>query len=185
MKVTYTGKTDKLLPEQEKKLEARFSKLGKLFDRKGEKEARVIIKSERHLHHAEITANWYDNPIVCTGSDPDLFSAICQAVDKLEKQIVKLRSKWRDTKRTAPKGKAAKAAPETATEEQEAAGTPVEPAQPQIFRVNNHSRRKPMTIEEAILEMEKRDYLVYRDADTDRLSVLLRRRDGNFDLVQA
>lgn len=183
MKVTYTGKTDKLLPEQEKKLEAKFSKLGKLFDRRGEKEARVIIKSERHLYHAEITANWYDNPIVCHASDPDLFGAISQAVDKLEKQIVKLRSKWRDTKRTAAKGKAAKLAPETAPEEEEATEAPAEPARPQIFRVNN--RRKPMTIEEAVLEMEKRDYLVYRDAETDRLSVLLRRRDGNFDLVQA
>jgi hypothetical protein len=30
-----------------------------------------------------------------------------------------------------------------------------------------------------------RDYFVYRDAATDRVSVLIRRRDGNFDLVEA
>ena len=43
-----------------------------------------------------------------------------------------------------------------------------------------------MTLEEALLEMEKdRDYLVYRDAETDRLAVLVRRRDGHFDLVEA
>ena len=42
-----------------------------------------------------------------------------------------------------------------------------------------------MTIDEALLEMENdRDYLVYRDADSDRLSVLMRRRDGHFDLVE-
>jgi hypothetical protein len=42
-----------------------------------------------------------------------------------------------------------------------------------------------MTLDEALLEMEKdRDYLVYRDTDTDRVSVLLRRRDGHFDLVE-
>ncbi len=42
-----------------------------------------------------------------------------------------------------------------------------------------------MTLEEALLEMEKkRDYLVYRDADTDRVSVLVRRPDGDFDLVE-
>jgi putative sigma-54 modulation protein len=41
-------------------------------------------------------------------------------------------------------------------------------------------------LDEAILEMEgNRDYLVYRDAETDRLSVLLRRRDGHYDLVEA
>jgi putative sigma-54 modulation protein len=42
-----------------------------------------------------------------------------------------------------------------------------------------------MTLDEAVMEMEKnRDYLVYRDAETDRVSVLVRRRDGHFDLVE-
>jgi hypothetical protein len=41
-------------------------------------------------------------------------------------------------------------------------------------------------LDEALLEMEKgRDYLVYRDAQTDRVAVLVRRRDGDFDLVEA
>ena len=42
-----------------------------------------------------------------------------------------------------------------------------------------------MTLEEAVMQMDKtRDYLVYRDAETDRTSVLVRRRDGHFDLVE-
>jgi putative sigma-54 modulation protein len=62
-----------------------------------------------------------------------------------------------------------------------------EPAEERkIFRINHHQRRKPMTLDEALLEMEKgRDYLVYRDAETDRVAVLVRRRDGDFDLVEA
>jgi putative sigma-54 modulation protein len=36
------------------------------------------------------------------------------------------------------------------------------------------------------MEMDKsRDYMVYRDAETDRVSVLVRRRDGHFDLVES
>jgi putative sigma-54 modulation protein len=55
-----------------------------------------------------------------------------------------------------------------------------------VFRVDSHRPRKPMTLDEAVLEMEKtRDYLVYRDAETGRVSVLVRRRDGNFDLVES
>jgi hypothetical protein len=42
-----------------------------------------------------------------------------------------------------------------------------------------------MTLEEALLEIDDRDYIVYRDAETDRLSMLVRRRDGNFDLIEA
>ena len=68
-----------------------------------------------------------------------------------------------------------------------AAAAAAEPAEPghHVYRVNHHQKRKPMTLDEAVLEMEKdRDYLVYRDAETDRVSVLLRRRDGHFDLVE-
>ena len=43
-----------------------------------------------------------------------------------------------------------------------------------------------MTLEEALLEMETQvDYVVYRDSDRDCLSVLVRRRDGNFDLIES
>jgi len=42
-----------------------------------------------------------------------------------------------------------------------------------------------MTLEEAMLEIDGRDYVAYRDAETDRLRVLIRRRDGNFDLIEA
>ena len=55
----------------------------------------------------------------------------------------------------------------------------------QVFKIKPAQKRKPMTVEEAVLEMDKtQDYLVYRDAETDRVSVLLRRRDGHFDLVE-
>ena len=43
-----------------------------------------------------------------------------------------------------------------------------------------------MSLDEAMLEMEEsQDYMVYRDAQTDRVSVLMRRPDGNFDLIES
>jgi hypothetical protein len=32
---------------------------------------------------------------------------------------------------------------------------------------------------------DKKDYVLFRDTDTDVVSILLRRADGHFDLVQA
>jgi putative sigma-54 modulation protein len=183
MKITYTGRQVELAPAQLKKLEARFSKIGKLLDGKRECEAHVILSLERHLHHVEVTVNYFGHQLVGLGSNSDLFTAISGAAEKLEKQAVKAREKWRDTKRT-PKAKAA-AAPEpepapAVDEDEDEAG-----AARRVYRVNHHERRKPMTLDEAILEMEKnRDYMVYRDAETDRVSVLVRRRDGHFDLVE-
>jgi hypothetical protein len=52
--------------------------------------------------------------------------------------------------------------------------------------VNHLDQRKPMTLEEALLEFQKDDdYVVYRDADKQCVSVLIRRRDGHFDLIES
>jgi ribosome hibernation promoting factor len=181
MKLIYTGRQVELAPAQLKKIEAQVAKVGKLLDGKEEREAHVILSQERHLQQVEITVNYHNHPLVGIGSSTDLFTAIHAAVDKLEKQALKVRTKWRDTKRV----------PHKATETPAAAGPASEPetepeGEKKIFRVNHHQKRKPMTLDEALLEMEKdRDYLVYRDSETERVSILVRRRDGHFDLVEA
>lgn len=179
MKVSYKGIQQELPPKFQEKLDAKFSKLSKLLERRGEKEAHVVLTTERHLHQAEITVQYYDHQLVGIGADPDLFTAMQTALEKIEKQAVKQRSKWREKSRRSdisePEGEPA-AAPEA---------EPVQPAQ-RVFRVNHHEQRKPMTLEEALLEMESdRDYLVYRDAEKECVSVLVRRRDGNFDLIES
>jgi len=178
MKITYTGRQVELAPAQLKKLEARFVKIGKLLDGRRECEAHVILRLERHLHHAEATINYYGHQLAGLGSSSDLFTAIHSAAEKLEKQCVKARTKWRDAKRTPRK-----AASEV---EVEGAAPSETESEHRVYRVNHHQKRKPMTVEEAILEMNSsRDYMVYRDAETDKVSVLVRRRDGHFDLVES
>ena len=184
MKVTYTGRQEPLTPAQKRKLDAKLAKLGKLLDRKdSECEAHAIVTAERHLKRVEITVNVYDHPIVGVAASADFYTALCDAVDRLEKQVLKLRTKKRDTKREVkPAWKTGAAVPAAEPAEGEAGSE----AAPRVFRVDEHDYRKPMTVEEALLEFDrKRDYFVFRDSETDRLSVLLRRRDGNFDLIEA
>jgi putative sigma-54 modulation protein len=181
MKITYTGRQVELAPAQLKKLEARFAKIGKLLDGRRECEVHVILSHERHLNRAEATINYFGHQLAGLGSSGDLFTAIHAAAEKLEKQAIKARTKWRDTKRSPhdslPEVEAESPGPVQAGLEAESG--------PQVHRVNHHERRKPMTLDEAILEMDrKKDYLVYRDAKTDRISVLMRRKDGHFDLVE-
>jgi len=188
MKITYTGRKVELAPAQLKKLEARFAKIGLLLDGKRECEAHVILSLERHLHSAEATIHYFNHQLVGLGSSTDLFTAIHSAAEKLEKQAVKARTKWRDTKRT-PRKATSEVEEERPAETDTGTDTDIEPEpgpERRIYRINHHHKRKPMTLEEALLEMDKkRDYLVYRDAETDRTCVVVRRRDGNFDLVEA
>jgi putative sigma-54 modulation protein len=181
MNVSYKGMKQELPAKMQSKLDAKFAKLSKLVEKRGEKEAHVIVTGERHLHKAEITMQFYDHQLVGEGSDADLFTAICSALDKLEIQAVKNRGKWRQ------KGRRQEAAPRRAAKAS-APRAPVPDASKggqKIFRVNHHGQSKPMTLEEAMLEMDKsKDYLVYQDSEKGRLSMLVRRRDGHFDLIE-
>src|SRR5215472_11683068 len=103
MKITYTGRQVELAPAQLKRLEAQFVKIGKLLDGRRECETHVILSVERHLQCAEATINYYGHQLVGIGSSNDLFTAIHSAAQKLEKQAVKARTKWRDSKRAPRK----------------------------------------------------------------------------------
>jgi putative sigma-54 modulation protein len=181
------------------KLDAKFGKLSKLLEKRGEKEAHVVLTTQRHLHHAEITLQFYDHKLVGDGSDTDLFTSMSMALDKLEKQAVSQRGKWREKARrhngaefaeaSAPQAKTARAKPgQTAAKivPAKTAAAANGASSKRIFPVNHLNRRKPMTIDEAMIEMENgREYVVYRDADRECLSVLVRRQDGNFDLIES
>jgi putative sigma-54 modulation protein len=177
MKISYRGMKKDLPAVQKEKLDVRLAKLAKLLDGpSGEREAHVVVTNERHLHNAEITLHYLGHQMVGIGSDADLFLALCKAVDKAGKQATKQRAKWRGKVRPSRA-----AAP--SSEKLEPAGAE---NVSRIYRVNQHERRKPLTVDEALMQMEDgRSYLVYRDADRDAVSVLLRRKDGHFDLVEA
>lgn len=205
MKITYTGKKEKFYPAQTEKLSAKFDKLAKLLDgSRGERNAHVILELHRSLHRAEITVNYLEHTIVSEARNADQYLAINGAVEKLEKQVLKLRQKRYDPKKGTNKeskqAAAISAEEETATDAGLSAKLPEQSlkaripgaasangagGRPRIFRVNHTEDRKPMTLDEAMLECDNPgDYVVYRDANKNCLSVLLRRPDGNFDLIE-
>jgi putative sigma-54 modulation protein len=178
MKVSYKGIKKDLPARLQEKLDVKFAKLSKLMDGDGEKRAHVIVTGERHLHKAEITVHTRDHELIGMGADADLFTAISGALGKIEKQAMKQGAKFRATTRRPETSSAPAAKPP--------AGPPKTPATPRVYRPNHHERRKPITLEEAVLEMEDgRDYLVYRDADKQSVFMLVRRRDGHFDLIES
>ena len=194
MNINYTGRYEALPPKQREKLEAKLQKLSKMLERKGDKEAHIILTQTRFLHKVEITMNAWDHALVGVGSNGDLVKAAHDALDKLEKQLLKIRNKWRDTKRHKDKVKEAASVPppipvaRSKSGKRAAAQALIGNARKskKVFRVNHSDGSKPMTLEEAMLEMEAaQDYMVYRDAQTDRLTVLMRRPDGHFDLIES
>jgi putative sigma-54 modulation protein len=199
MKLIFSGKTKDFTPGLQEKFSAKLAKISKLVERRGEREAHVMHQVQRHLHKVEVVVNFYDHALVGEGSDADLDKALIGAATKLEKQVLKMRNRWRDTHRDA---KSVRSSKESWQEELPAAvGTKTAPlklsaktkangasraVKPKIFRVNYGEDRKPMSLEEAIMEMDSDvNYFVYHDAGRDCLSVLVRRTDGNLDLIES
>ncbi len=180
MKISYTGKLEELTKEQKKNLDAHYAKLGKLVDRKGEKEAHVVLTSVRHLKKAEVTMNYYGHAVVGTGSHKDSFVALLAAIVKLEKQLHKVRDKWTDSKRhgdniNGKKGGAAKVSVIVPSEKQK----------PSVLLAKVQRSAKPLTVEEAVLTIRgKSKYLVFEDAETGGMSVLARTEDGSLEVIE-
>jgi ribosome-associated translation inhibitor RaiA len=189
MNITYTGKHGELPADQQRKLDAKIAKLSKLLGNKGEdKQAHVIVHTERHLTNAKLMVNYYDRQLVGLGSDADLLTALTNAIAHVEEQLHDAREKFRDIRRE-PKDRtmAGASSVEALMEVQrpDKVDESDEVAAPKVFRIDHHERRKPMTLDEALIAIDGRGYVVYRDTDKQCVSVLIRRQDGNFDLIES
>ncbi|MFL6414109.1 MAG: ribosome hibernation-promoting factor, HPF/YfiA family [Bryobacteraceae bacterium] len=193
MKLIYSGKTRDFTPELEARILNKLSKLSKVAEQRGEREVHFVHQMERHLHKVEILMNFYDHPLVGEAQDEDLTVALTLAAEKLEKQLLKQRDRWRDTHRDAKTVRSGKenwdgaaATPSLApsAEEPRLTGVNGSARKPKVFRVNYDEDRKPMTLAEAMLEIDGTDYVVFRNSDRNCLSVLIKRPDGNFDLIE-
>ena len=177
MKVTYTGGNGEFSAAEKTRLEAKLAKLGKMIDKKGEKEAHVILTAEKRGKKAEITVNYLHNSFAGAGSGPAYLPAVAAALAKLEKQILKVTAKLRDGKRNGVKPAVVAAAAAVKT-------VPVATG-PKLFEAK--VSKKPMTVDEAVaVSLRKKvNYVAFRDADTNGISIVIQRPDGSYDVVRA
>jgi putative sigma-54 modulation protein len=159
--------------------------------------AQVVLSKEKMRHHADVTVHARGEHFLhgeATGRD--IATALGAAVDKIDQQARKLKGKWTERKRRGiSAAKAASAAPRperggrgfSAEQGLERAATVRrrESGPPRIIRVRRYAV-KPMTVEDAAAEIgDGRDaVIVFRNSASDMVTVLFRRPDGNFGLVE-
>jgi putative sigma-54 modulation protein len=146
-------------------------------------ECHVVLSVEKHRHAAEVTIVADGFKINGQETTGDMYSAIDIAVDKIEKQIKKHRDKRRQRA-----GEGAAAASETATATAEEVATAEEAPADEPSRIVRTERypMKPMHPEQALIELEASgdDFIVFTNAETERIGVLYRRKDGKFGLIE-
>ena len=181
MKIHYTGKLVTLKKDQQKNLDNHFAKLAKFVDKKGEREAHVMLTSQRFNQKAEVTMNYVGHQAVGMATHKDQFLALLASIDKLEKQLHKLHDKQIDSKRHG-EGINGKKAPIPSV-------VPVEIVKKSKTKALKPTRvqrsSKPISIEEASMTIKPNaTYLVFEELGTKIMHVLVRRENGEFDLIE-
>jgi putative sigma-54 modulation protein len=102
MNVEYTGRQYEVTPAIRQEIETGLTKIKKIL---GDKfETKVILAVEKHRHKAEITISPRNGPLVGIAQASDMTAAVNEALDHLEKQAVKYKTRWRSKKRQPRKG---------------------------------------------------------------------------------
>ena len=197
MNVEYTGRQYQVTPTNRKSIETGLTKVRKIL---GDKfETKVILTVEKHRHKAEITINPRNGPLVGIAQAHDMASAIGEALEHLEKQAVKYKTRWRSKKRHQNKKWNGKAEPDEQV--QAAVGVTEKTAVPvvvhkfpavtkaadvHLVRASDGGSLHPLTLEEAVKEahFRDRDVFVFRDPK-GKVMVLHRTRDGKLELIEA
>lgn len=172
--------------------EARVQRLAKYLRRPID--AHVILTVTKRRHIAEIVLNADRTTLSAKEETDDLYSAIDAASDKLEQRARKHTSKLKSHKLPALPARRRAAEVVPLVRVTSGSGLRID-----VIRADSFTRRngpdiikstrlpvKPMSVEEAVMQMDlmSNDFLVFRNAATETLSVVYRRKDGNYGLIE-
>lgn len=175
MNFEYTGRHIEVTPALRSHVEEHFERLRHLFDGKT-MNAHVIIEVDKGRHRSEIIVKWRNDVLTANTTLADMYQSLSKTIDKIEKQALKSKNKIID------KHHKAKKVTTVATPVDEVSPAPVSP---KIVSAKRYAV-KPMTAEEAVFRLhdEENQFLVFRNAENERVSVIYRRKDGNYGLIQ-
>jgi putative sigma-54 modulation protein len=202
MNVEYTGRHYEVTAAIRSEVENGLGKIRKIL---GDRfEAKVVLAVEKHRHKAEITITPRNGPLVGLAQAKDMMVAVSGALEHLEKQAVKYKTKWQSKKRSARKSEevqkwngnsAQDKAHTTKVGLTEKTAVPVavhrfpavaKTTEVHLVRSDEAVSMRPLTLEEAIKEahFRDRDVFVFRDPK-GKVMVLHRTRDGKMELIEA
>jgi len=172
MKVNITGKNFNTYPHLQETMEKKFDRLGKYFS--DDITVNVVLSQERGKDKIEATINAKGAVFRAEEVTPDIYEGIDKVVDKLGRQMSKFKGKLQ---KRYNNNKALKFefVPEFEEEVEDV----------KVVKTKKFELR-PMTVDEAILEMEmlQHNFFVFLDMETDSVNVVYKRQDNNYGLLE-
>jgi putative sigma-54 modulation protein len=170
MKLNIKGRNIEVTDALRQYIEKRLSKFSKFLNDLSE--AVVTISTEKFTHKIDVLLKVNGHLIQAEGKTEDLYSAVDQVVEKLEKQVIKYKEKIQNkNKKDNTKN--------LAVSEEKAETVKI------IVKFKKFDLR-PMTPEEAVDQMEllDKDFFIFLNSFTGDVNLVYRRKDGNYGLIE-
>ncbi|HJB40109.1 MAG TPA: ribosome-associated translation inhibitor RaiA [Candidatus Ruthenibacterium avium] len=173
MKITCTGRKVTLKEAFLERVEKKLAKLDKFFS--DDAQAQVTVTVEKDWQTVEITVRDKGFASRAEKSGDRMEEAFDSALDLLTRRIIKNRKKLEN--------RVCQPAVQDYIAQEYTSGDPVD-EQYDVIR-EKHFIVKPCTVEEAILQMNMlgHAFFLYRDADTDSVQVVYRRKNGSYGVL--
>ena len=171
MRIDIRGDKVKITEAIKSQIEEKLGKLDQYFENPEELKAYVVVRVRNKEQIIEVTIPTPKFTLRAETSEEDLYTAIDLTMDKLERQIrknkTKMRRKFKDVLQYEMMM--------DITEDEEESS---------IVKRKTIELR-PMDEEEAILQMElvDHDFFVFKNIDTESVSVLYKRKDGSYGII--
>ena len=179
MKNQIIGKNIKVTDAIRNQVEKKLGRLEKYFVINEDVSCRVVVRSYHVGAKVEITIFTQYMDLRAEVYDDDLYAAVDLAIDKLEGQMRKLKTRMDRSNGKMSLGKALALDYLENLEE-------VSDEEDEIVRIKT-KYLDPMTVEEAVARMEAIDhpFFLYLDEEDDKISVVYKREDGGYGIFQA
>ncbi|MBD3413151.1 MAG: ribosome-associated translation inhibitor RaiA [Candidatus Aminicenantes bacterium] len=172
MNINYTGRQINITPEIREFCEKRIQNLDKLI--KSPAEVDIVLSVEKYRYEAEINISSKGFTLNAAEETQDMLSSLGLAFENIERQVKKEIEKARQRKRRIRKE------PESFSEE-----PGIQKQGTRIIRDQNYTL-KPMSVDEAALlfDPKKKSVFVFKNIETQKWTVLYKRKDQNLGLIE-
>jgi putative sigma-54 modulation protein len=140
------------------------------------REIHVVLSTEKFRQIAEITIISDGVTLNSEGRDSDLYAAIDQMAEKMERQVRERREKGR-RKRGNPSPAVSPPGETGSSEGREEMAAPIRKKRTIV---------KPMSVEEAAAQMNllQQEFFIFVNSESGQINVLSRRNDGGYEWVE-
>lgn len=172
MNIIVTGRNIEITSALKDYAENKVNKFAKYLS--SASEATVTLSVQKFMHKAEVLLKSNGNMIQAESVTEEAYSAIDEVVDKLERQVKKFKEKLTSHRKegTAP------VVSELPEEEETVPETKI--------ITKERIAMKPMTAEEAAMQMEltDRNFFLFTNADNGEINLIYRKSDEDLGLIE-